>query len=289
MRSTATAVLLALGFGAAGATGVVAQTITPGPLACLPNGENGVISARIEPAPAAEMQVRLYFRRMNLMVEDFYFTEMVPTGGGTYWGVFPQPENSKFAEKKLKSPKRDETAWAEWWRTKEGSESRDPNPDLDEKLISERASRGKLEKRDWMGAQDDDALQKFFEKQTTEPTEYFVALHDGNGKQVARSPQQVVEVRDDCSVSLTPQQAGMAMNLTVGETARWQVGEPVFHWECTGIVTRLDPQSVLRADEACRACVIAWWPKAAAGTIAALAVVIDDDPGGPNEVSPSRP
>lgn len=285
MRSIQTALLVALSCAAAAG----AQTITPGPLACLPNGENGVMTARIEPAPAAEMKVRLYFRRMSLEVEDFYFMEMAPTGGGNYWGLFPQPENAKFAEKKLKEPKQDATAWAEWWRTKEGSGSRDPNPDLDEKVIEERASLGKVEKRDWMAAQDDSALQEFFKKLTTEPTEYFVALYDPAGKQVARSPQAVVEVRDDCSVSLTPQQAGMAMNLTIGETAKWQAGEPVFHWECTGIVTRLDPQNVLRADEGCRACVIAWWPKAAAGAIAALSVVVDDDPGGPNEVSPSRP
>ena len=285
MRSTGTALLLALGLSAA----AEAQTVTVGALPCLPNGENGVITARVDPAPAAEMKVRLYFRRMNLTVEDFYFMEMIPTGGGNYWGAFPQPENAKFAEKKLKEPKQDETAWAEWWRTKEGSESRDPNPDLDENEIKERASLGKLEKRDWMATQDDTALQEFFKKQTTEPAEFFVALYDPAGKQVARSPQQVVAVTDDCSVSLTPQQAGLAQNMTIGETAAWQAGEPVFHWECTGIVTRLDPQGVLRADEGCRACVIAWWPPAAATALAALAVVVDDDPGGPDEVSPSRP
>ena len=286
MKPIRAALFLSLAVGSAAG----AQSITLGPLSCLPNGENGVVTARIEPAPAAEIQVRLYFRRQNLMVEDFYFTEMVPTGGGNYWGVFPQPENSKFPEKKLEKPKKDENAWAEWWRDKEGSDDRDPNPDLDKDVIAERASLGKREKRDWMAAQDDDTLQKFLARQTTEPAEYFVALYNPAGAQLAKSPQQVVEVKDDCRAAMTPQQAGYAMNLTVGETARWQAGEPVFHWECTGIVTRQDPQNVLRADESCRACVIAWWPvAAAAGALGSLVAITDDDPGGPGEVSPSRP
>lgn len=266
-----------------------AQTITLGALPCLPNGENAAITAQIDPAPSAEIQVRLYFRRQNLMVEDFYFSAMVPTGGGSYWGVFPQPENSKFPEKRLRNPKKNETAWAEWWRTKEGSDNRDPIPDLDKDVIAERASLGKREKRDWMAALDDDALQGFLRRQSTEPAEYFVALFDPSGALLARSPMQVVDVRSDCRVALTPQQAGYAANLTVGETARWQAGEPVFHWECTGIVTRLDPQRVLRADDACRACVVAWWPLGAAGALGSLVAITDDDPGGPEEVSPSRP
>jgi len=286
MKPTRLALAMLLGLGSAAG----AQTITLGALPCLPNGENGVLTARIEPAPAAEIQVRLYFRRQSLMVEDFYFTAMVPTGDGNYWGVFPQPEDSKFPEKRLKNAKKVENAWAEWWRAKEGSEHRDPNPDLDKDVIVERASLGKREKRDWMTPLDDDALQSFLRRQTTEPAEYFVALFDPAGTLLARSPMQVVDVRGDCRVALTSQQAGYAANLTVGETARWQAGETVFHWECTGIVTRLDPQRVLRADEACRACVVAWWPVgAAAGALGTLVAIVDDDPGGPEEVSPSRP
>jgi hypothetical protein len=286
MNSIRAAVLVS--FAAASAAG--AQSITLGPLPCLPNGENGVVTARIDPAPAAEIEVRLYFRRQSLMVEDFYYTVMVPTGGGNYWGIFPQPENSKFPEKKIRNPKKSENAWAEWWRTKEGSDDRDPNPDLDKDVIVERASLGMREKRDWMVALDDDGLQSFLRKQTTEPAEYFVALFDPAGTRLAKTPQQVVDVRDDCRAALTPHQAGYAMNLTVGETSRWQANEPVFHWECTGIVTRIDPQRVLRADEACRACVVAWWPVAAgAGALGAIVSIVDDDPGGPGEVSPSRP
>lgn len=272
------------------ASGAGAQTITLGDLPCLPNGENAALTARIDPPPAAEIRVRLFFRRQNLEVEDFYFTEMVPIGGGNYWGIFPQPENSKFPSKKLKNASSDEDSWAKWWRAKESSDDRDPNPDLDDEVIAERASQGKREKRAWMATRDDEALQDFFEDQTTEPAEYFVALYDPYGRRLTATPMQVVPVRDDCRAALTPQQAGMAMNLTVGETSKWQIGEPVFHWECTGIVTRLDREGVLRPDEACRACVVAWWPiPVGAATLGSIVAITEDDPGGPGEVSPSRP
>ena len=52
----------------------------------------------------------------------------------------------------------------------------------------------------------------------------------------------------------------------------------------------IDPQQVLRSDQSCRACIVAWWPVgAAAGALGALVAIVDDDPGGPGEVSPSRP
>jgi hypothetical protein len=298
MRSTQTAFLFVLGL----ASFAEAQTITPGPLACLPNGDNGAVTARVEPTPSDDMSVRLYFRRLSLEVEDFYYVEMKASGGGNFWTVFPQPEDTTLEEKKLKSAQSDETAWAEWWRTKEGSANRDPNPDLDAGVIKERASLGKLEKRDWMSAQDDKALQGFLKNLTAEPAEYFFAVYDPSGQQVARSSQQVVEVRDDCQAALTPEQAEMAKDLTVGETAPWQAEERVFHWECTGIDERIDPQNAKRDDNSCM--VVAWWPQAAATALAALAIVVDDDPGvppgdppvqidprgvPPDEVSPSRP
>jgi hypothetical protein len=266
-----------------------AETITLGELACLPSGENGVVTVRVDPPPPAEVEVRLYFRRMNLVVEDFYFTVMKASGAGTYWGIFPQPEPAEFPRKKLASASSDPNAWAKWWRAKEESDHRDPNSDLDSDLIAERASLGKRENRDWMETKDEAALESWFGQQRHEPAEYFVALHDPSGQETARSPQQVVPVRDDCTAALTPQQAGMAMNLTVGETSRWQVGKPVFHWECTGVIARVDSQRVLRGDEACRACVVGWWPLAAGAGVLGLVAVTDDDPDGPQEISPSRP
>jgi len=58
-------------------------------------------------------------------------------------------------------------------------------------------------------------------------------------------------------------------------------------------VTRIDPAGILRADEACRACVVAWWRKpgviipAAILTTVGVIEVLDDDE--PKETSPSRP
>jgi hypothetical protein len=78
---------------------------------------------------------------------------------------------------------------------------------------------------------------------------------------VARSEMKVVPVRNECEAVLTPQQTSFAQNLTVGETGNWQRGEPVFHWLCDGLVTRIDQYGIYRADEVCRACVIAWWKR----------------------------
>ena len=267
---------------------VAAQTITVEPLACLPAGENAPLAVHVDPSPPADVHVRLYFRRMSLEVEDFYYVDMVAGGNGEFWATFPQPEKSDLQRKQLQNAQNNQDLWAQWWRAKETSQDRDPNRDLDDKVIKERAALGKLEKRDWMSADDNDQLQQFLDSLQYEPAEYYVALVDATGRQLARSPQQVSVVRSDCRTTLTQQQVGYAMNLTVGETAAWQDGKPVFHWECTGIVTRRDPQDILRADGACRACVVAWWPIAGAAGALGVVLVTDKTPA-PPEVSPSRP
>lgn len=272
------------------AAALPAQEIQFAQLPCLPTGENTPLVVRIDPQPAAEIQVRLYFRRLNVEVEDFYFVAMVPIGGGNFWSTFPQPEASKFERHELENAADDRYRWAEWWRAKETSESRDPNSDLDQELIRERAALGRLEKRDWLSALENEALERWLEEQKTEPAEYFVALFDPNSRRfLTRSPMQLAAVRDDCSAALSPQQVGLAANMTVGETSRWQAGQPIFHWECTGIVTRLDPLDVLRADESCRACVVGWWPLAAIPGALGIVTIFDDDPNPPAEISPSRP
>jgi hypothetical protein len=272
-----------------------AQTtsVTLGPLACLPQNGNGVLSATVSPEiPGAS--TRMYFRRLNVEVEDFYYIEMEPAGGGGYWGTFPVPTESKFPRQKLENytyegKKIENTGkpWAEWWRAKEGSLARNPNDDLDKEIIQERASLGKGEKRVWMENLDNPTLQSWLDNLKTEAGEYFVAVVDGSGKLLGRSEMRSVDVRKDCRVNLTPQQEGFAKNLVIGETAAWQKDEEVFHWECTGITTRRDPLNVLRADERCRACLIAWWPVATTGGGAvALIGIINDDPV---EISRSRP
>jgi len=292
MKSTQTLV-----FGllvAAAALPAVAQptSVTLGPLACLPQKGNGVLSATVSPELPGST-TRLYFRRMNVEVEDFYYIQMEPAGGGGSWSTFPVPTESKFPRKELKNfdyegqkIERTGKPWAEWWRAKESSQARNPNADLNDDLIRERASIGKSEKRLWMKNLDNPALESWLDNLKTEAGEYFVAVVDGSGRLLGRSEMRSVEVRKDCRVNLTPQQEGFARNLTIGETAAWQKDEEVFHWECTGITTRKDAQNVLRADDKCRACVIAWWPVATAGGAVAAIGIINDDPV---EVSPSRP
>jgi len=267
-------------------------SVTLGALACLPQKGNAVLSATVSPEVPGST-ARLYFRRMNVAVEDFYYVEMEPAGGGAHWATFPVPTESKFPKAELKNYdyegqkiERSGKPWAEWWRAKEKSSARNPNGDLDQDLIRERASLGKTERRDWMKNLDDPALQNWLDNLKTEAGEYFVAVVDPAGRLLGRSEMRSVEVRKDCRVNLTPQQEGFAKNLVIGETAGWQKGEEVFHWECTGVTTRKDPLNVLRADDRCRACVIAWWPVAATGGAVAMIGILNDDPV---EISRSRP
>ena len=292
MRTSRLAGLLVFAVATAASGQTPGVGINTAPLACIPLDGNGVLQSTVAPDTAGST-VRMFFRRMNLEVEDFYYVEMEPTGQGQYWGVFPIPTEAKIVRKDLKKSQTPPPLepWASWWKAKEGSDDRDPNRDLDANVIKEKAPIGKTEKRNWMAKQSDADFQKWLEKQEYEPAEYFVGVYDSYGRRTAVSEMQVAEVRKDCRVSLTPQQQGMAQNLTVGETNTWQKGEQPFHWECTGIVTRKDPQLVLRADGSCRACIIAWWPIAAeAGAVGALIGITEDNPAGPPpEVSPSRP
>ena len=292
MRTTRLAGLLVFTVAAAASGQTPGVGITTTPLTCIPLEGNGVLQTTVAPDTAGST-VRMFFRRMSIEVEDFYYVEMEPTGQGQYWGVFPIPTEAKLERKDLKKSDTPPPLepWASWWKAKEGSDDRDPNKDLDADVIKEKAPIGKTEKRNWMQKQADADFQKWLEKQQYEPAEYFVGVYDSYGRRTAVSEMGVAEVRKDCRVSLTPQQQGMAQNLTVGETNTWQKGDPPFHWECTGIVTRKDPQLVLRADSACRACVIAWWPIAAeAGAVGALIGITEDSPSpAPPEVSPSRP
>jgi hypothetical protein len=204
MRSVQSAIVLTLTCAAAAA----AQSITLGPLACLPTGGNGVVTATVEPAPPADAQLRLYFRRMNAGVQDFYFTPMTKAADGNFWAVFPRPEGVDFDPKSIPS------------------------------------------------AASDPELASFLEKQATEPAEYYSSLVDASGNELARTPQQRVEVREDCAAPLTPDQNQTADNLTVGDTVASQEGALPFHWECEGIETRIDSES--NQSDAGPCFVIAW-------------------------------
>ena len=119
--------------------------------------------------------------------------------------------------------------------------------------------------------------------------QYYGALFDAAGHEVARSQMRMAEVKGDCHVELTPQQRGVAQNLTVGETTADQSRGGVMGFLCDGVVTRVNPNNIRRADDFCRTCVVAWWkktevliPALAAGGVTTIIV---DQP----EPSPTRP
>lgn len=303
VHSTSTLAALLLAFSlVSGAAAGAAQPPTPVPtvtveqLSCLPVGEHGVVRVQVEnEVPGTE--VRIYFRRLHVVVEDFYWIEMEPEGGGAYWAALPSPEDEVIQREELRGSRaRDEERnyrWAAWWLAKDTSEDRDPNDDLDDDEIRERASIGKGYERDWMRSQDLEELQEWLTEQRYEPAEYFAAVVAPDGRPLARSAVRVTPVTGDCEVELSLEEKGFADNLVVGETAVWQKREgEVFHWLCDGIVSRVDFAGILRSDETCRACVIAWWKRkpilagiAGVGAIGGIVITDDDEPS----PSPSEP
>ncbi|MEL7062016.1 MAG: hypothetical protein AAGN46_18460, partial [Acidobacteriota bacterium] len=218
-------------------------------------------------------------------------------GDGRYWGIFPQPENHALDRYELieeRAEIQSEASWARWWRAKDASIDRNPTKELDQDLIRERASQGSQIERDWLGDMDDQTFQDWLETLENEPAEYYTSVNDWQGNEIARSKTRVAEVRNNCRIELTEAQQGVAENLTVGETAYWQRGENVFHWECDGIVARVDANQIRRADEICRVCVIAWWERpgvlvpafTGVAGIGGVLLLDDDDPP---PVSPSSP
>lgn len=299
-RSIARPHLLAVGlcglFALVAASAFGQTAVASDPVDCLPVGDNGIAWATVENLPP-DAETRLYFRRMHDSVEDLYWVEMQPAGDGRYWGIFPEAESHSLKRMELVEERAEiqrEVSWAQWWREKDGSDDRNPNNDLDQDLIRERASQGKQIERDWLGTMSDQEFQDWLETLDNEPTEYYTSVTDWQGNELARSRTRVARVDDNCRVNLTPEQLGHSENMIVGETAYWQRGEKLFHWECDGIVARVDPNGIRRGDEICRACVIAWYERpgllipAVVGASAVTGVVlIDDEP--PLPVSPSEP
>ena len=241
-------------FGALVATSASGQppSVAPGELECLPLEDNGALAATVRQQPGGS-SVRLYFRRLN-PVGAFYYDQMIASGNGQYWSVFPKPEDRE--QNQLTD---------EWWEI--------------------------LKDRDWMKGRDRDWLEDWLQDQENEAAEYFVAVHDAAGARLSRSAMRLVEVREeqDCPTSLTAQEHGWSENLTVGETTEIQAGKQVFHWLCDGIVTRVDTQGVLRADEFCRACVVALLPRvspAAAVAAGIVSVSIIEEKASPTQPPP---
>jgi len=250
VKGTTTAIVVALWLllpvTVSGQVSVVAENVE-----CIPIGGNAVVWATVTNGQP-DATVRLHFRRLHNLVEDFYYVQMIPDGNGRYWGVMPKAEDRTLDRHELAEEV--ETRWAAWWRAKEVADDRDPNDDLDQEVIRERASRGRSESRHWLAEMNDTIFESWLENLENEPAEYFISVHDAQGNRLGRSRTRVTEVRNDCEVVLTAAQMGEAQNLQVGETATWQQDESVFHWLCDGVVTRIDPDEVKRADAICRTC-----------------------------------
>ena len=147
------------------ATGLLTAqpTVTADQVACVPVRDNAVVWATINGVqPGAN--VRLYFRRLNDVVEDLYFMNMLPSDeAGRYWGVLPKPEKrtpDRHEISKQREPIVEAAEWASWWREKEASTHRNPTGDLDDDKIREHASLGTLESRHWMNQLSDEEFQK---------------------------------------------------------------------------------------------------------------------------------
>lgn len=199
-----------------------AQSVTVEQIPCLPGEANRAVRAEVQEMVAGG-SVRLYFRRLNPL-GAFYYNRMWPLDAETYWSVFAKPE-----------ARRQHHLTDEWWEV--------------------------LRTRDWivLEGRDRQWLESWLEEGEQEAAEYYIAIHDSSGAQVARSDTRLVRVLDrrDCAASLSPLEEGWAHNLTVGETTELQRDKPLFHWLCDGVVTRVSSTGILRPDAYCRACVVA--------------------------------
>ena len=252
-------VFFPLSIGAASESLAQDITVVADQVACVPAGDNAAVYATVN-NNVPDTTVRFFFRRLNDVVEDLYFVDMYPSGDGRYWGVTPKAEKHKLDRHELEQRREEATdkyLQAQWWREKDNTDHRNPNKDLDDDEIRERASKGKVEDREWMAKLDDKEFDEWLERLDFEPVEYFVAVFGPDGELLARSPMMIGEVRkqDRCEIELTPIQRGEAENLVVGETADWQIDKPVFHWLCAGVVARVGPNGVKRPDPVCRGCV----------------------------------
>ena len=254
---------------------LAAQSISVDDLACVPlqphdDDKNHALVTASATGLTHEDEVRLYFRRLNPDVEDFYYELMTSSGGGNYWGVLPDPEDHELGETD-----------PQWWRDHEAGD-----PD--------RSRVGGDEERDWLSDGSDDDLQAWLEDQKSEPVEYFAAVYNASGTKTAESEMKISSVREDCRATLDDRQIGESENQTVGETAQWQNNQAVFHWECDHLVSRINYSGVKEPDAVCRACVVAvipfWIPTTvAAAALAGVVLCVSETGVCEEDGSPSEP
>ena len=251
---------------------IAAQTVVVDNLACVPlqphdaNKNHALVTASVTGAQVGE--VRLYFRRLNPDVEDFYYSIMQSSGGGSYWGVLPDPEDREVQE----------TDPAVWKTHQAG------DPD--------RSRVGSSVERDWLNEGSQSVLADWLAEQKSEPVEYYAALYDVARDSQAQSELKIASVREDCRATLDSKQIGEAKNQTIGETAQWQNDKIVYHWECDHLVSRINYLDVKEADSICRAVVVAnnnWIPMRLVGASLAGIVLCSETVICEGVNSPSEP
>lgn len=260
-----------LSAGPAFASAKAAPAIHVAEIACLPSQYNAALTAKLS-TPAPGVTLRLYFRRLN-PVGAFYYTEMKASAPDSYWTVFPKAED-----------RRQHLLTDDWWDV------------LEDRFWLQDKGGTAEERRRW--------LDGWLREQRHEAAEFYVAIADSRGEEIARSATRLLPVRSaaecpaalvDCQVEPTDScltdretrlRLGWANNLTVGETTDVQAGRCLFHWLCFGVVTRISRHGILGPDMCCRGCVVpAAVPVAAGGVVAAALIV-----GGPETpASPEQP
>lgn len=190
-----------------------APGITVHEVECIPNNDNGVVRATVQPEIGGA-EARLYFRWEEH--GPFYYVLMEAAGDGLYWATPPKPTDENHQ------------------------------------------------------------------------VEVYVAQVNPAGEEVGTASEtELIPVTRDCDVRLDTRERGMAENLVVGETDPEQIDRDVWGFLCDGIISRIDPEGVLRADGICRRCIVAWWDKPE-GLVPA-AVLLGGGTTIAIEASPSRP
>ncbi len=185
--------------------------------ACLPVGDNGVVTATVtgdEPGS----RVLVFFRRVQSERPDHYYVEARPVDEGVYRALLPKasPALGDSSEKSRLIFEHTQRLRA---IAAEAPSSSPPPPSV---------------------ALDPERLERLVERLSTsrfEPAEVYAELRDVRGQVGATSAAVILPVEAGCEVGSIPV-AGGAENMVIGETAFWQAEQPPFHWECDGIQTR---------------------------------------------------
>ena len=117
--------------------------------------------------------------------------------------------------------------------------------------------------------------------------EVYGAVYGPGNMPQAQSRIQSVEVREDCRVDLSSEQAQATTSMTVGETALGQKMRKIAWWQCPGVTERIDVNGERRGDEACLPLV--WWQRpevlGAFLLVPPGVIILEPDP----PVSPANP